>query len=638
MCSQLRSFFLVLLMSFTCAIGYSNKRVDSLLSVVNQRQNIEIQAFDQLLLHYAKNEPDSLYNLGKQLLNRAIKEENEVAEMLAYLYLADYYSERGKHNLALDNLNRSKEYFERNYNATELVNIYNGIGNVHFRKGSFKDAVKWYLKSMSKGDELDNIWMMNMAKLNLGRSYIQLNDTLKGEATILDYIEQVRKLERSTELANAYNVLGGYYQGIGEHDLADYYFNEALVISMTNGDKRNVAHSYNNLAISYFYQSKKDLSKAYFHKALKSRIEFGNLHHISESYYNLGDWFFFENELDSASLYYKLSYDVGEQASSFSAMADALMALTEVEKARANFSLALTYYEEYVELKEKQFLSSTNEDIAVLEFDHMIAEAKRKNQFINDQQQNEIHVNQFIGRNKWFSIVSAFIVFSIVVVIIARSVSERKTYQRELKQQASSFEQELVELNNLCKHHEDRLKTLGYELSKIAPPEQRQSPVIVLGDPAIIDTRMVRVDERYNFYWSAELELAESILFWMFLDRNKAELSDGDNIDEVLCKQSIIEAHELHWFLFDGIQNSIVLKSGVSVFQGGLEKDIKHELDESYLIIRTELLRTDFHILTQFEQELIKVRSFSSEMLQNSFSDVVLARIEKKTEVCFYRA
>lgn len=636
--SLLKSIFSVLLISLCTVFVYAKSHIDSLITVVNNQQTIEVHAYEQLLIYYAKNEPDSLYNLGKTLLNRAVDEDNEVAEMLAYLYLADYYSERGKHGLALENLNRTREFYERNYNPTELVNIYNGIGNVHFRKGAFKDAVKWYLKSMAKGDEVDNVWMMNLAKLNLGRSYIQLKDTLKGEATILDYIEQVRRLDRTTELANAYNVLGGYYQGLGEYDLTDYYFNEALVISMTNADKRNVAHSYNNLAISYYYQGKKELSKAYFLKALKSRNELGNWLHIAESYYNIGDWFFFENSLDSAAYYYKRSYDVGQQANSFSSMSDALLALTEVEKARANFPKALSYYEEYVELKEQQFLSSTNEDIAVLEFDHMMAEAKRKNKFLNDKQQTEIEMNQFIGRNKWFSIVAVFIVFLLVIGLITRLFSERKVFSNRLTKQVNAFEKELTDFRNRCANQENRLTTIGVELGKLMRIEQVSSTLITLGKPSLCETRSIKIDDTHVFCWMAELELAESMLLWAYFDRNKQLLIHGDDIDDLLVQQKIIESHKLQWFVFDSVQRKVIRKSGVSIFQAGIEKELKQDLIEPFLVLRTDLLKTDFHVISQLEQDLIKMRSFSTEMLQNSYADLILKGEGKKTEVCFYVA
>ncbi len=631
-------FQLILFFSVLPVLGQPRINKDSLYAEIERKDLINVEAYEKLLAHYAKNEPERLFLLSKELLERAVKEGDEPAEMIAYFYIADYHSERGNHKLALENLHRARKYYEKHESRKDLVDAYNGIGNVHFRRGEVREAISWYLKSMNEGSELEDIWMSNLAKLNLGRSYIQIKDTLKGEALILDYIKEVRELDRTTELANAYNVLGGYYQGIGDFELADYYFNEALVISMTNGDKRNVAHSYNNLAISYFFQEKEELSKAYFQKALKSRLEIGNLLHIAESYYNLGDWFFFQGMLDSASVYYHKSYDVGVEADSYSSKADALMALTEVEKQRKGFDKALDYYEEYVDLKEQQFLSATQEDIAALEFDRMMSENKKDKAFLRHSQKSEERYFSAEVRNKWLILFSIAALTIIIIVLLVRLINEKKSAERSKQilmnrqeQLTKTFEESLAGIKKEAARK--------YDLLFANDPVERFSDtrLYALGDERLAITRQLRISPDRVFCWMGEQDELTSLLFLRFLQKNSSRLADPDNIDEVLMEQSLIDRCGVAWFFYNTEEKKVEMSSGVIFCKNGRVISREDSVEGDYLITDRETWERNGEIVQKLEQGVLQLKDFSHEMINNSAKDLLSASVLEKNVLFFLK-
>ncbi len=606
--------------------SYANRvNVDSLQKVCDQPGEIDIIAHQKLFDHYAKNDPDLLFVKAKELLERSIDDDNELAEMTAYFYLADYYSERGSSTLAFQNLHRAKDYYEKIDAGLELVEVYNGIGNVHYRRGEYKEAVLWYLKSMAKGKDLDNPAFENLARINLGRSYIALKDTIKGEATVLDYIDQARKLNKQKDLANGYNMIGGYYQGIGDFALADHYFNEALVISMEEGDKKSVAHCYNNLAISYFFQDKLDMSKIYFFKALKNRLEIGNKFHISESYYNIGDWFFFQDYLDSASYYYQLSYDVAKEGDSYSLMADALMAMTELEKKRGGYLKALDLYEEYVELKEKQLLNSNKEDIAELEFDRQMAESKRSKVFLNKEKLTESRLSISASRNIWLIIAAVFILCLIIILILFRLINERKKHEKELFYKEKSYEElkkniESIESTN--QKREERTKQLLIDLLPTSIDNSDDvNSIVSLGLNDLRLTRIIKLKDDLLFCWDAPLGVTESLLLRHYLIVNKDKLRAGDQIDELLSKQRVIEDFKVQWFIFDKISSRIVSKSGLQFFlDGNREEQAIDEVDDA-LILHNELpVEFDAH-LKSLEVDLRTLSVFSVDMINKLTKD-----------------
>jgi tetratricopeptide (TPR) repeat protein len=594
---------------------------DSLIKVCTRPGKIELKAYDKLLGYYAKNTPDDLYAWSKKLLERALKQEDEFAEMLAYSYLGDYYSERGNHNLGLTNIHRSRTFYETTNAGKELVNVYNGIGNIYFRKGEFTEAVKWYLKSMAKGDELQDVWMMNMAKLNLGRCYIELKEEQKGESAILDFIEQVRRLDQPTSLANAYNVLGGYYQGKGDYDLADHYFNEALVIGMNNGDKRNMAHSYNNLAISYFFQDKKELSKAYFRKALTQRIEMDIKMYVAESYYNLGDWFFFQNQYDSALHYYRLSYQTGKEGDSYSAMGDALWAMAEVEKSRKRFEQAVGYLTEYFEVKESQFRNNSREDLAVLEFDYAMAEEKRNRDARKQEELTEAQFTAFETRNKWLVISGISTLLVCILILIIKLWSDKKRYESGLAELSTDFsnlhELRSSEKEELVQKSSRLAKFLLNELPDVAHGEQLK----ILGNPDLIRTRLIGLPDGSQFVWDAPLELLDSAVFTRQLYNGFQSQVDADRIEEAIEKQEVIDSSLVEWIWINQ-EGAILAKSGFETFRAGLRKSVPANELSSGILVHQQFPVACNHDLMELEKRLLELNGFSEQMWNALVQDV----------------
>jgi tetratricopeptide (TPR) repeat protein len=416
--------FSLIFSSILCyAIDYN---MDSLANVCKEDEKLNLRAYELRMIHYSKNQPDILLEIGQELLERSLADRNEMGEMLSYVYLGDYYSERGFSSLALDKLIQAKSYYEKNAAHVELVNVYSIMGNVHYRKGQYKEASKWYLKSSAKGEELENVWMTYMAKLNLARCYFELNESDKGLMLVLDFIDVVQTLDQSTELTNAYNVLGGYYQSVEKYDLAESCFKEAIQISEKMNDVINIAHGYNNMAITYFFQNKMALSKDYFFKALNKRIETGSLLMIAESYYNIGDWFFEQALNDSARFYYNKALLVAENAEAFGLKADVVLQLVELEKNQRNFEKALEYSQLYSELREHAYVLTNEEEMALLEFDRILLDKKRNEKIYQSAKENEAKMSVFDIRNRNLLILLFATLLTTIFLLLLRIYKDKQ--------------------------------------------------------------------------------------------------------------------------------------------------------------------------------------------------------------------
>jgi len=628
-----RTIFLIL--SFLISSSLFSANIDSLSKIVYHSSNINVQAYKKLLVIYSKSEPDSLEALAKRLLKFSIEQKNYLGENVAYTFLGDFYSESGNHELALNYLNRAKNYYRKKNVFYELAEVYNFIGNVYFRKGEFVNAINWYKRQMQLSEKSEDPWIENLSKLNLGRTYIQLGKTTLGEKIILEYAEDARKENRNIELADAYNVLGGYYQDIEDYNLSSSYFQEALKINLDEGDLRNIAHSYNNLAISYFYQDKANLAKEYFLKALSIRKQLGIKMQIAESYYNIGDWFYYSDKYDSARYYYNASYEVGKLGNSFKDMGDAMLALSEVAKSQNKFEEALSYYVGYTELLREQYNQNLGDEIANAEFNEMILAKKKNNIIAHTEKKVAETLKQKFKLEKWTFL------FVIVILIIATSTAVylfKKAKSENDKRIDLVKDEYLDKINKLEVSNQvltQKVETIHQELLKGIPV--LKTPIQLFCSSRIKDTKFIKISMDLTFFWDAPLDFTSSILMNIYLNQHKEKLKDELLIDEVLSQQTIIDDFKIEWMIIDNTTDKIIRKSGFLQLQSDrLLSFAAEDLKKKTLFVHSSFPESSVKKLSLMQKSITELDDFSEELTSSILEQLSEGKDSESNYCIFY--
>lgn len=607
-----KTHFLACFYFLLCCFQLHGKdNYDSLNHVVYQSKRLKLKAYKSLLSRYADQNPDSVFSLSKRLLNLATDENNALGENMAYVFLGDYCSEKGNHKLAIEYLNKAKEFYISKNAYYELAEVYNLIGNVFYRKGEFLNALEWYKREIEITKNSDNDWIGNLSKLNMGRTYIRLGNNKKGEKIILSYIEDVRKLNKNKELANAYNVIGGYYQSVGDYNLSHSYFQEALQINLAEENIRNVAHSYNKLGISYFYQGKKELSKAYFIKALKIRKQIDIKKHIAESYYNLGDWFFYSELYDSATYFYQKSYDVGVSGNSYKDMGDAILALSEVEKAQHHYTKALTYYTQYTTILKKQYNKNITDE-SIRQFNQMIQEKKMNNMIAQAENKLSKSLNSQFKVEKWVLLTVIFLLIVAGGIVFFVLNKNKKEYTQKTANSMQVYESKLRELKSKSEKNELKLNKINTEI--IESIKFPNIGIQIFCNAHIEKTRLLKISKERYFLWEAPVDLSSSILMYLYLNKRKSELNEEQNIDTILADQPIINDSKIEWMIVDEAKK-IVLKSGFShVKNKRLLSFASNDVEKNTLIVHSDFPESMMDELILMQKSIDEIGPFSDKL------------------------
>ena len=91
----------------------------------------------------------------------------------------------GVSNYALRNPEEAKKYFLKSYISDKEGDSEDFLGQIYYEEGNHKEALKWYLKSVEKGN--------TDTYPNLGIFYINLNDNAKALQWFRKALEEAKK-------------------------------------------------------------------------------------------------------------------------------------------------------------------------------------------------------------------------------------------------------------------------------------------------------------------------------------------------------------------------------------------------------------------------------------------------------------
>ncbi len=207
-------------------------------------------------------------NLTISLLNKAIQYNPHSFQ--AINILARIYDEiKIQYNTALKYYDIVISLAQKTGTQYWIAIGYNNIGYTYDRMGQFKNALKYYRKSLKVCQVYlkKNFEVKSIVYNNLGVLYLKLNNQKKA----IPYLKKSLKINKKLygfyhhSTALSYNNLGVIYYNQKKYKLALKYYKNALKIYLKNNNiwNPNTALTYKN--ISTLYNTKKNYPKAILH-------------------------------------------------------------------------------------------------------------------------------------------------------------------------------------------------------------------------------------------------------------------------------------------------------------------------------------------------------------------------------------
>ncbi|QCK14681.1 tetratricopeptide repeat protein [Mangrovivirga cuniculi] len=345
----------------------------------------------------------------------------------------------GLHSTALEKAYIALEHsLTRPDNYADHSDCYNLIGMIYNNNNNYKEAVKYYYKSLETGKRAEDYIKVCRAHNNLANSFIQTT----------------------------------------QYDSATFHLNKSLDLNEITQNESMKAFNYSNLGEVNLYLGNYDKAIVYINFSIDINKEINNPRLRSNNYKVLSNIYLKSGQTDKAIFWAKKNIENAKSANSFKEEVEGLLLLHEAFKIKKDYKNALKYLDIADSLRFNINKSELDAGIEVLQKDFELKE--KKNEILLLEKENELKnrklsYSQKKVRMQWYIILMALIILILIgyLFYVARNRYKTKVkYIAELKKKNKLIQKQSKELNSLNQNLEKRVAERTRELE--AKNEQLQ--------------------------------------------------------------------------------------------------------------------------------------------------------------------
>jgi signal transduction histidine kinase len=437
-------------------------RIDSLEAILadyHKEDRKKVNLLNTLSFNYRVSNLEKMEKLGLKALKLSRELEFPNGKSRAYRNLSIAHWFQGNYQKAHQYLDKSIEIQRSRNDFRGLAGNIMNRGSIWRTKGNLKKAVDQYFNALKKCDQHGYDTLKGKVLNNIGTIYF---DQRKWDKA-LKYYRQSAKIKKNLHnkagLASSYNNLGNVYDKTGDLDKAMDYYQQSLKIKKEIGDKRGIANTLNNLGNIQLDLKHYDTALTYFKRSIRHKRRIGDHQGIAATYKNMGDAFLRKGIADSASYFLRKA---NEMANALGIKKLALASYKDLVKAdsiRGDYKKALTWQQQYTNLKDSFINAEKRKKIAAIEAKYQTAKKEAKLQEAERQ-------NYMLAAGLLLVIVIAL---SIIAYYRYRQHSEKLKAQKNealahKRQLERDYYKKHQELTAIVQGQEMERKRLGEEL------------------------------------------------------------------------------------------------------------------------------------------------------------------------------
>ena len=242
--------FFCLIMAFVHAAVAQQSKIDSLINVLENRDNdtLKVKVLYHLSQAYIEsNQPDKGIEIAKEgiELGKALKFENGIVFCLQSAGLGFYY--KGQFDSALVKFENRLEIVKKLKDTLGIAKTYDNISVIYYHFGKIDDAIE-----------------------------------LREKANKI-----YEKYNAISNMASGYTWLGNYQKEKGNYPVALEYYLKSLEYFESENDVKNIGYPLLNISSVYRYLKQFKLAKEYGEKAKNVLQQTGNINGVATANYRL---------------------------------------------------------------------------------------------------------------------------------------------------------------------------------------------------------------------------------------------------------------------------------------------------------------------------------------------------------------
>lgn len=415
----------------TEALNYSNQAI----IISNKINDEKIQA--KTLQNFAKaslqvGEKDSaIVNL-----KRALKIYNHLDDSLnigiVFVDLGEAYTYLNNTPKMIASYIHALEIFEKLGNKERIALIYLNLGSVYSNiLGDYKKAIEYGFKALEIYSILGNEVKKTYCYLIIGSAHEYLGNLDKALEYYSKSFEICSRSGNKYLLANTQNYMGEAYNKQQNIESALDSYGKSLEIYSELNDDEGIAVAENNIGECYYKLGELNKALSHYTKSFEYFDKRGEKFQLSELLFNIGNVYSKRKDYNSAVNSYNRSIIYAKETNALESLKDSYRAIANTYKAMLLPERALSYFENYMEVKDSLFKLENLAIISELEAKYE-SEQKEKEIGLLKKQRKLAEENVNLQTNLNTSLIIVTLLLIAVVLIVIRKYRQKNTLNQKL--------------------------------------------------------------------------------------------------------------------------------------------------------------------------------------------------------------
>lgn len=398
------------------------------------------------------NQIDSL----KKILRDDNLNNNEKPEILFKISLKQYQLQN--YPDAINNAIEALDLFKKNNNKKKEGAVLEYLGIYYAEFSDYQNSIKYLLKALKIAEEQHDSNSIYSRDFNIGTTFIEAGNRNKG----IEFIKKAITYYQSPKTRNVKFLVAGHvnlgvvYNDMNILDSAMFYSQIAANIARDENYSQQIGASLLNIGDIYFKQNEIEKALKQYGLALVAFKSSSDIQGIWHTKYGIANAFSTQGKLSEAIDLYEQVIPHYKEVNDLNYLAKSLSELSNIQEKLNNFKLALSYKNQFIEVKDSIAESEILNKLADLELQYRIEKLQNENQsklkILNQQKK--------ISSLRWYGSTGILVIIIILIITLYnKNKTQNKLVEAQLvntKLEQSKLKDELVyrnkELENFALH------------------------------------------------------------------------------------------------------------------------------------------------------------------------------------------
>ena len=335
-----------------CNLFVNNSLAKSTLSVENLGLDVLV---DTGTYYFQEMDYDSALECFIKALEIEQKKDDIWLAATLHGKIGYIYCSRGDYLLCLDSYKKAVQFYQIGGNKEKAGQYMLNIGIVYKDIGVYDEATNYLLKALGLFEGAGMVWGQASCYNSIANVQSRLGNYGRALEYHFDALELHKMMGYDEGMAGSLNNIGKTYIKMDSLEAALDYLKESLLLKTALKNGKLISSSLLNIGNVNLKMGNLDSAKVYYLKSLSIKEGIGDVKGTALVFNALGELYLKTDNNEKAEEMLLKSADLAQKINSLQILADNYRILKEVKHKMGNPTMAIVYYDKYIELKDSIF-------------------------------------------------------------------------------------------------------------------------------------------------------------------------------------------------------------------------------------------------------------------------------------------